>query len=63
MANPFSFARFPAWKRVFADTSKAAQKAVYADPAFRNQFREDLKNPTGFGNWAALASTTCAIPR
>ena len=30
---------------------KAAQKAVYADPAFRDQFRHDLKNPTGFGNW------------
>src|SRR5206468_139997 len=29
MANPFSFAAFPAWKRVFADTSKEAQKAVY----------------------------------
>jgi N-acyl-D-aspartate/D-glutamate deacylase len=51
MDNPFSFAAFPAWKRVFADTSKAAQKAVYADPAFRNAFREDLKKPTGFGNW------------
>jgi len=54
MANPFSFAAFPAWKRVFADTSKAAQKAVYADPDFRNQFREDLKNPTGFGNWGRI---------
>ena len=32
MNNPFSFAAFPAWKRVFADTSKAAQEAVYADP-------------------------------
>ncbi|HJQ56272.1 MAG TPA: amidohydrolase family protein [Vineibacter sp.] len=51
MDNPFSFAAFPSWKRVFADTSKAAQMAVYADPAFRNQFREDLKKPTGFGNW------------
>jgi N-acyl-D-aspartate/D-glutamate deacylase len=54
MNNPFSFAAFPAWKRVFADTSKAAQKAVYADPAFRNQFREDLKNPTGFSNWGRI---------
>ena len=25
-----------------------------ADPAFRNQFREDLKNPTGFGNWGRI---------
>jgi N-acyl-D-aspartate/D-glutamate deacylase len=54
MDNPFSFAAFPSWKRVFADTSKAAQKAVYADPAFRNQFREDLKNPTGFSNWGRV---------
>lgn len=55
MDNPFSFAAFPSWKRVFADTSKEAQKAVYADAAFRNQFREDLKNPTGFGNWGRIA--------
>jgi N-acyl-D-aspartate/D-glutamate deacylase len=55
MDNPFSFAAFPSWKRVFADTSKEAQKKVYADPAFRNQFREDLKNPTGFGNWGRIA--------
>ena len=54
MDNPFSFAAFPSWKRVFADTSKAAQKAVYADPAFRNQFRHDLENPTGFSNWGRV---------
>jgi N-acyl-D-aspartate/D-glutamate deacylase len=54
MDNPFSFAAFPSWKRVFADTSRTAQKAVYADPAFRNQFREDLKNPTGFSNWGRV---------
>ena len=52
MRNPFSFAAFPAWKRVFEDKSKAAQAAVYRDPAFRNQFREDLKRPASFGNWA-----------
>ena len=28
--------------------------AVYADPAFRNQFREDLKNPLAFGNWGRI---------
>jgi len=55
MDNPFSFAAFPSWKRVFADTSKPAQKAIYADAAFRNKFREDLKNPTGFGNWNRIA--------
>ncbi len=51
MRSPFSFAGFPAWKRVFADTSKDAQRAVYADTAFRDAFREDLKNPLSFGDW------------
>ena len=32
MRNPFSFAGFPSWKRVFEDKSKAAQAAVYRDP-------------------------------
>src|SRR5688572_8131659 len=54
MKNPFSFAAFPAWKRVFADMSPESHKKVYADPAFRNQFREDLKNPTGFSNWGRI---------
>ena len=52
--RPFAFAAFPSWRRVFANKSGAAQKAVYADPVFRNQFREDLKNPMGFGNWARI---------
>ena len=30
MRNPFSFAPFPSWGRVFADQSKAAQTAVYS---------------------------------
>jgi N-acyl-D-aspartate/D-glutamate deacylase len=54
MRNPFSFAGFPSWKRVFEDKSKAAQAAVYADPAFRARFREDLKRPAGFGNWERI---------
>jgi len=54
MKNPFAFGAFPAWKRVFQDMSPAAHKQVYADPAFRNQFREDLKNPTGFSNWGRI---------
>ena len=54
MRNPFSFAGFPAWKRVFEDKSKEAQAAVYGDKNFRNQFREDLKKPAGFGNWARI---------
>jgi N-acyl-D-aspartate/D-glutamate deacylase len=54
MRSPFSFAAFPSWKRVFEDKSKQAQKAVYADPAFRNRFREELKNPMTFGNWERI---------
>jgi len=54
MENPFAFAAFPSWKRVFADTDKEAQKKVYADPAFRNAFRHDLKNPTGFSDWRRI---------
>ena len=54
MRNPFSFAPFPSWARVFADQSKAAQTAVYGDHAFRDQFREDLKRPLTFGNWSRV---------
>jgi N-acyl-D-aspartate/D-glutamate deacylase len=43
MRNPFSFAAFPCWSRVFADKSKDAQRAVYADPAFRAAFRRELQ--------------------
>lgn len=55
MRNPFAFAAFPSWKRVFEDLSKDAQRAVYSDPEFRNAFREDLKSPLGFGNWERIA--------
>jgi N-acyl-D-aspartate/D-glutamate deacylase len=54
MRSPFSFAAFPSWKRVFEDKSKEAQAAVYRDPAFRNQFREELRRPATFGNWARI---------
>jgi len=54
MRNPFSFAAFPSWNRVFVDKSKPAQAAVYADSAFRNQFREELKRPMAFGNWERI---------
>ncbi len=51
MRSPFSFAAFPSWNRIFQDKSKEAQAAVYADQAFRDQFREELKRPLSFGNW------------
>lgn len=54
MRNPFVFAPFPSWRALFVDQSKPAQRAVYADPAFRAQFREDLKRPQTFGNWTRV---------
>jgi N-acyl-D-aspartate/D-glutamate deacylase len=55
MRNPFSFAAFTSWKRVFEDKSREAQRQVYADPAFRNHFREQLKSATGFsGDWSRI---------
>src|SRR5437899_4906962 len=54
MNNPFSFASFPSWKRVFADTNRDAQKKVYSDNIYRAKFRHDLKNQTSFGNWGRI---------
>jgi N-acyl-D-aspartate/D-glutamate deacylase len=54
MRNPFAFAAFPSWQRVFTDQSRSAQRAVYLDRAFRDQFREDLKRPMTFGNWSRV---------
>ena len=54
MRNPFSFAAFPSWKRLFEDTSEQAQIAIYKDRTFRDQFREELKNPLAFGNWERI---------
>ena len=51
MRKPFAFGAFPSWKRLFEDTSKEAQRAVYRDPAFRNAFRDDLKRPASFADW------------
>jgi N-acyl-D-aspartate/D-glutamate deacylase len=62
MRSPFSFAAFPSWNRVFIDKSKPAQAAVYADPAFRNQFREELKQPMAFGNWERINVHEVASP-
>ncbi|MCC6706960.1 MAG: amidohydrolase family protein [Gammaproteobacteria bacterium] len=54
MRNPFVFAPFPSWRALFVDQSKPAQRAIYADPEFRAQFREDLKRPQTFGNWTRV---------
>jgi N-acyl-D-amino-acid deacylase len=55
MRNPFSFASFKCWGRVFQDKSEQAQRAVYADPEFRAAFREELKKAAGFsGDWRRI---------
>src|SRR3954453_13621423 len=55
MRNPFSFAAYKSWGRVFEDKSEAAQRAVYADASFRAAFREEMKNATGFsGDWRRI---------
>jgi len=51
MRSPFAFAAFPAWKRLFENTDKEAQRKVYSDPEFRRAFREDLKRPASFADW------------
>ena len=51
MRKPFAFGAFPSWKRLFEDTSKQAQAAVYRDVGFREQFRRDLKSPASFADW------------
>jgi N-acyl-D-amino-acid deacylase len=63
MRNPFSFAAFLSWKRVFEDKSKAAQAAVYRDVNFRNQFREELKRPAAFGNWERIVVHEVRSPK
>jgi N-acyl-D-aspartate/D-glutamate deacylase len=52
MRSPFSFATYPSWKRVFEDKSKEAMIRVYGDKTFRDQFREELKNPMGVSDFA-----------
>ncbi|MFT4563831.1 MAG: N-acyl-D-amino-acid deacylase [Gammaproteobacteria bacterium] len=62
MRSPFSFASFPSWQKVFADKSKEAQRAVYADRAFRDQFREELKQPLAAGSWDRITLHECQAP-
>ena len=63
MRKPFAFGAFPSWKRLFEDTSKAAQAAVYRDPQFRQSFREDLKRPASFADWARIRVHEVADPK
>jgi N-acyl-D-amino-acid deacylase len=43
LRNPFLFASMNSMKPVFGDKSPDAQKRVYADPAFRRAFNEELR--------------------
>ena len=63
MRSPFAFAAFPSWKRLFEDTSKEAQRAVYRDPAFRKAFRDDLKNPLSFADWERITVHEVSNPK
>ncbi len=62
MRNPFSFASFPSWKRVFENKSDAGLKSTYRDKSFRDQFRYDLKNPMGFGDWSRITLHEVSSP-
>jgi N-acyl-D-amino-acid deacylase len=51
LRNPFTFADMDTWNRVFNQPAEV-QKRVYADPAFRQAFREELTKPHLFnGKW------------
>jgi N-acyl-D-amino-acid deacylase len=63
MRSPFAFAAFPSWKRLFVDTSKEAQKAVYKDPGFRESFRRDLRSPASFADWARITAHELKSPK
>jgi N-acyl-D-aspartate/D-glutamate deacylase len=51
LRNPFSFADMETWNQVFNQPLEE-QKRIYADPAFRDAFRNELKRPHLFtGKW------------
>lgn len=62
MRNPFSFAGFPVWHSVFNQPLEK-QREIYADPAFREQFRKELKNGSAFsGNWNQVSVLNARSP-
>ena len=64
MRNPFSFAAFTSLEPGLRGQVEAAQRAVYADPAFRNAFREELKKRrrASAAIGAASPCTKCTSP-
>jgi N-acyl-D-aspartate/D-glutamate deacylase len=63
MRKPFAFGAFPSWKRLFEDMSKEAQAAVYRDSRFRESFREDLRRPASFADWARITVHEVMSPK
>jgi N-acyl-D-aspartate/D-glutamate deacylase len=62
LRTPHSFMSFKSWHRAL-NLSVEEQKRVYADPAFRNQFRQELKGPAQFtGNWELMAVAETKSP-
>ena len=58
MRSPFSFAAFPSWKRVFADKSKAAQKAVYRRSRLPQPVPRGAEEPDGLRQLGAHRACT-----
>ncbi|HZO80851.1 MAG TPA: amidohydrolase family protein [Candidatus Binataceae bacterium] len=62
LRNPFSFADMEAWNHVF-NQPPDEQKRIYADPAFREAFRDELKRPHLFtGKWHRVEVLEVANP-
>ncbi len=60
---PHSFMSFESWQRAL-NLPVAEQMRIYADPAFRDQFRRELKGPSQFtGNWSLMAVSEVASPQ
>jgi N-acyl-D-aspartate/D-glutamate deacylase len=55
LRNPFIFADMKTWGRVFNQPAEV-QKKIYAEPEFRNAFRDELKTPHVFDfiRWPGL---------
>lgn len=47
LRDPYMLSSFASWRSLF-NQPEAAQKRIYKDPAFRRQFREELKTNRGF---------------
>jgi len=62
LRNPFTFADMESWNAIFNQTVER-QKAMYADPAFREAFRKDLTKPHLFtGKWHRVEILEVANP-